>query len=323
MWKRKFTKKIKFLLFFLAAFMVLIVNACSHNSAQPESQERAVTKTSVETKVVEDAFGSVEIPLNPQRIVVLEDHTLLDPILALGIKPVGVVSCDPFCLESFRGIPNDLVANIPDIGTSAMEPSLEKLVSLNPDLIVSNEFNEAIYDQLSAIAPTVLIDYSSMMNFKERLQYFAQLFDKEERATTLLAQYKDRIQQLQQELGERLETAIVSILYFHDAQIFVSGLGSSTHSQILNDVGLQLTQAHQTLETPWAPLSIEALPDYDADYLFLITSDESLSFLDKPVWSTLEAVQNNQVYAVKWDIGGPIGANRVIDDLHKYLVDNS
>lgn len=321
--RRKFIRRIRFLLLLLAAFTILIVNACTHNTAALEGQETSATTMSVETKVVEDAFGSVEVPLHPQRIVVLDDHTFLDPVLALGIKPVGVVSCAPICLEPFRGIPNELVADIPDVGTNAMEPSLEKLVSLNPDLILANEGNEKIYEQLTAIAPTVLTDYNSVMDFKERLRYFAQILGKENRAETLLAQYEERIQQLQQQLGEKTETITVSTLYFHDAQIFAASLEALTHHQIVSDVGLQFTQAHQHLQTPWAPLSVEALPDYDADYLFLITSDESLSFLDQPVWSTLKAVQNKQIYAVKWDVGGPIGANRVIDDLHKYLVDDA
>ena len=320
MWKRKFTRKIRFLLFFLAAFTVLIVNACTHNTVQLGSQETSATTVSAETKVVEDAFGPVEVPLHPQRIVVLDDHTFLDPVLALGIKPVGVVSCAPICLEPFRGIPNEFVADIPDVGTNAMEPSLEQIISLNPDLILANEGNEKIYEQLTAIAPTVLTDYHSVMNFKERLQYFAQILGEENRAGTLLAQYEDQIQQLQRQLGAKLETVTVSTLYFHDSQIFVASLDALTHHQIVSDVGLQFTQSHKNLKTPWASLSIEALPDYDADYLFLITSDESLSFLDQPVWSTLKAVQNNQAYAVKWDVGGPIGANRVIDDLYKYLV---
>ncbi|NJR38046.1 MAG: hypothetical protein HC781_03330 [Leptolyngbyaceae cyanobacterium CSU_1_4] len=72
------------------------------------------------------------------------------------------------------------------------------------------------------------------------------------------------------------------------------------------------------------------LPEYDADVLFLMTehltadfkasNPESLSFLKRPIWSQLKAVQNNQVYKVNWTVGGVIGANRIIDDLSKYLV---
>jgi iron complex transport system substrate-binding protein len=48
-------------------------------------------------------------------------------------------------------------------------------------------------------------------------------------------------------------------------------------------------------------------------------NSETLSFLKQPIWSQLKAVQNKRVYKVKWDVGGAIGANRIIDDLYKYL----
>ncbi|MEH2076321.1 MAG: hypothetical protein V7K57_18310 [Nostoc sp.] len=53
---------------------------------------------------------------------------------------------------------------------------------------------------------------------------------------------------------------------------------------------------------------------------FKQANPEFLSFLQKPIWSKLKAVQNKQVYNVNWNVGGPIGANRIIDDLFKYLV---
>lgn len=319
--RQKITGKIRFSLVLLAALAALTINACRHNSVQIRESAPAAL-TTVETKIVEDAIGQVEIPLDPQRVIVLDDHTVLDPVLALGVKPVGIVPCAPVCLEPFRGIPNELVADIPDVGVNAMEPSLEKIISLNPDLILANETNEKIYKQLSAIAPTVLTDYYSVEDFKERLQHFAQILGRKDQVEEILAQYDERIQKLRQQLGTKLETKTVSVLYFYNSQI-VASIDSLTHYQILSDVGFQFTQAQQKVGASWNPLSLEALPDYDADYLFLITNDQSLSFLSRPVWSTLKAVQNNQVYAVKWDVGGPIGANRIIDDLYKCLIGNA
>lgn len=321
--KQNIVAKIRILLLlFLTTFTILVINACHHSSVQTKNQDKTAIASPVATKIVEDDFGQVEIPLEPQRVIVLDDHTVLDPVLALEIKPVGVVSCSPTCLEPFRGIPEELVVDIPDVGVNAMEPSLEKIVGLNPDLILANGTNKKIYKQLSAIAPTVLNDYHNIADFKGRLQHFAQILGREEKVEEILARYEERIQKLRQRLGTKLETKTVSILYFYNSQI-VPSRDSLTHYQVLSDVGFQFTQAHQNVGISWNPLSLEALPDYDADYLFLITNDQSLSFLEKPVWSTLKAVQNNQVYAVTWDVGGPIGSNRVIDDLYRYLVDNA
>jgi iron complex transport system substrate-binding protein len=96
----------------------------------------------------------------------------------------------------------------------------------------------------------------------------------------------------------------------------------------MSDAGLQLIQTQKEQKEEWLAISIELLPKYDADFLFVVVVYErdsknlrALSFLKQPIWSNLKAVQNKQIYAVQWaGIGGTIGANRVIDDLYKYLV---
>jgi iron complex transport system substrate-binding protein len=77
-------------------------------------------------------------------------------------------------------------------------------------------------------------------------------------------------------------------------------------------------------------LSIETLPEYDADFLFVSKefkrhSENSnlLSFLKQPIWSTLKAARNKQVYVGQWGgVGGPITANQFFDDLYEHFVNS-
>lgn len=324
--RKRDTRKISLFFFFLTAFALLSIAACSSNTVQsPQNQNLKTVRSPVATKIVNDAFGQVEIPLHPQRVVVLDDSVFLDPVLALGIKPVGATSCRR-CIDTFRGIPSDLVTDIQDVG-DFRQPSLEKVLSLKPDLILSYP-NSQSYAQLSAIAPTVAIKYEDLLDFKARLRHFAQILGKSDRAEEVLAQYEARIQQLRQRLGTEPETKTVATIYYYlGTQISVFRPDVFTHSQVLNDVGFQFIQPQNDQKEESLLLSIEVLPEYDADFLFVITSTvkdaeriKSLSFLKQSIWSTLKAVQNQHVYSVNWDVGGPIGANRVIDDLYKYLV---
>jgi len=169
-----------------------------------------------------------------------------------------------------------------------------------------------------------------MYDFKDRLRYVAQVLGKSDRAEELLTQYQNRIQKLRQQLGKQLETKTISVIYLAgSADIFYSYRPDfATYGQILGDVGLRLIQKNQ--KQPELTLSVEVLPKDDADILFVMTEHlsqffkkanaEPLSFLQKPIWSTLKAVKNKQVYRVNWSVGGAIGANRIIDDLFKYLV---
>lgn len=323
------------LLSILTVIIVFAITACNGSTTQLEKKQSSsmAVKLPVETQIVSHALGQVEIPLSPQRIIVLDDHNIIDPLLALSINPVGVISCAG-CQERFPGIPDNLVGDIPDLGIRG-QPSLEKILTLKPDLILAEESHKNSYKILSQIAPTVLIDPSDLYDFKERLRYLAQMLGKSDRAEEILAQYQKRIQQLQQKLGKQIETKTVSVIYptGSAAVFYTSNPNFRTYGQILKDVGLQLIPIQQNQEEFELLSSIEVLPEHDADILFVLTdylatefrekNSTPLSFLKQPIWSQLKAVQSNQVYQVNWTAGGPIGANRIIDDLYKYLVSPS
>ncbi|MBD2345782.1 iron-siderophore ABC transporter substrate-binding protein [Anabaena subtropica] len=318
-------RRYNFLAILLTTLIVLTVAACNSEIGQ----NQIVSRLSVETQIVNHALGAVKIPVKPQRVVVLHDMLLLDPVLALGVKPIGVTSCSACKEERFRGIPSNLVADIPEVG-GISQPDIEKILALKPDLILGTNFQKNYYQLLSAIAPTVLIDYRKLYDFKERLQYIAQVLGKGDRAKEVITKYQQRIQELRQQLGEKLETKTISVIYLlGQGQAFsVYRSDYLAYGQIISDVGLRAIQENQ--KEIEQKLSIEVLPQYDADVLFIMTefltkdfiraNPEPLSFLRKPIWSQLKAVRNQQVYRVNWDVGGTLGANRVIDDLFKYLV---
>jgi iron complex transport system substrate-binding protein len=312
--KENFTNQIKLAFLFLVAVIAVTMFACSGSSTQVNENKNDSTalQLSVATKVVNHAFGQIEIPLHPQRVVVLDGNITLDPMLALGVKPVGSAPCLVCILDNSL---DALAADIPVVG-DVMQPSLEKILSLKPDLILAHQWHESIYPKLSAI------------DLKRELRYVAQIFDKSEEAEKVLSEYDDRIQQFQKKLGTKLRDKTVSIIHLYGSQISACGSGVTTYGQVMSDAGLQLIQAYKDLKNSCTSISLETLPEWDADILFLVVIYEkhedlmSLSFLKQPIWSTLKAVQNKQTYAVNWaSVGGPIGANWLIDELYKYFAD--
>lgn len=107
--------------------------------------------------------------------------------------------------------------------------------------------------------------------------------------------------------------------------------------RILQEVGLSRPTS-QTLDTQTAlrrsgftiadVVSWERLSDIDADVIFVISDDigrphNSLDQLrTQPLWSRLKVVQQGRVYEVGyyWQGFDPISANKVLDDLEKYVV---
>ncbi|NJK52179.1 MAG: hypothetical protein HC936_03940 [Leptolyngbyaceae cyanobacterium SU_3_3] len=74
-------------------------------------------------------------------------------------------------------------------------------------------------------------------------------------------------------------------------------------------------------------VSPEVLEQYDADVLFIMNYDDKPKsfFLDNPMIASLNAVRSNRAYFVdtsRWDGNGPLGVNRILDDIFKYLPNN-
>lgn len=139
----------------LASVIIFTTTACESNTRRADPTELTTQNSptsseqdSVATKTVSHALGQAEIPLDPQRIVVLDANGsfYVDALSSLDIQPIGVSRCsDCVALDNFE----DFLEDIPTVGNNE-QPSLEKIVSLNPDLILGYSWQEGSYFKLSS-----------------------------------------------------------------------------------------------------------------------------------------------------------------------------
>lgn len=314
---------------FLLGIFTIILLWLSHSYLFPNHQfqsSKASTNSQlpVATKLVKHALGETRIPVNPQRIIVLNDVSLLDPVLSLGVKPIGAMSYFPQYDFLFRGVTNEEASGIEIIGVGG-QYSLEKILLLKPDLILMREFQRKNYQELSAIAPTVVIDLPSMnYSFKENLRFIAQVLGKSEKAEEVIAKYYARVKQLQQLMGERLQKIEVSVINLFSDGIIGTYSDNETYNQVLQDIGIKLIPILANQKEDTLVSSIEVLNKYDGDFLFVMSEskDAAKSFFKNPLLHTLKAAKNNQVYKVqqdRWWTFGFFGVNKILDDLFKYL----
>jgi len=107
---------------------------------------------------IEHALGTTTIPAEPKRVVVV-GYTDHEPLLALGVKPVGAMDWFgagtygkwPWEREAWGGKPAAVVSN------KSYEINFERVAAQRPDLILGlyAELKRGDYDKLSKIAPTV------------------------------------------------------------------------------------------------------------------------------------------------------------------------
>jgi iron complex transport system substrate-binding protein len=302
----------------------LIITACSQLVVQENDVSTEQVATDSECRTVQHKLGEVCIPITPQRIVALDPPWTLDPLLALNIKPAGTTFVYLRGEEFFPGLSSDEVAGIEIVGTVG-QPSLEKLLALKPDLILGlDAHDEQNYEQLSAIAPTVLREYDKIkLSFRENFRAIAELVNREEQASEVLAQYQKRVEESRKLLSKHLEGIEVSVIVYSGGSFLVPPRYAN-YFQLLNDIGVRLKPVFAT-QNEYVPFSIEVIGKYDADILFIVNDDRKPLpyFFQNPLISSLKAFKDNRVYVVNPDIWwsyGPLGMNKLLDDISEYLL---
>jgi len=277
------------------------------------------------------------VPLEPQRLVALGN---LEYVLALGLRPIA--SDD---VSRAKGHLQDQVAGIANVG-GGNAPSLEKILTLKPDLILGGDYLDLSYEAMSQIAPTVLLPFSHSGEWKEFFRQVAIALNRSDQAKQVMADYYARIEQFKQAMGgeARLREIDVSIVRVYPDRVNLY-LKDSFCGTIVADAGLSRPPAQDLTAAEAKALSgnpiqysisRERLADADGDVIFLWTyggndqlvqqaKSQKTRLQADPLWSQLQAVQQGRVYDVPgyWIGDGPLAANAVLDDLFKYLVEET
>jgi len=295
------------------------VAACSAGgAADPEA-----TAASAGTRTVEHAMGSTEVPEDVERVVVL-DTGELDAVVSLGVTPVGAVTTD--VSTSLVSYLEDDLSETEPVGTIG-EPNLEAIAALDPDLILSNTVrHEDLYDEFSAIAPTVFAgDVGD--TWKETLRLTGDALGEREEADRLIADYEARAAEVGKSVtgGDAAGTE-VSVVRFLPEQIRLYGEASFIGT-VLADAGFARPASQQVQET-FVEVSAEQISEAEGDVIFtsVYGAPEDTAVADVTggeLWNRLGAVQAGDAHEVSddtWMLGiGVTAANLVLDDIESLL----
>lgn len=252
-------------------------------------------KTSEKTVTVTDVRGEVEIPAEPQRIVDLSGNS--DILSILGYKVIGTANSDAYDYTKFPSYLEETLKGAEILGYSMQDTmDVEAVMNLNPDLIVISTVQEKMYDQLSEIAPTVMIQLEAL-NWKEDVKAFAKVFNKEDAANKWLADYEAKAKEAgeknKSEYGE--DTTYLSFLA-SGGQFFVFD-GAGFGSVLYEDMGLKKPEGMPEQSDISLPVvTYEGLASIKADYIFAIATAEDLAQLQSnAIWNSLPAVKEGKV----------------------------
>jgi iron complex transport system substrate-binding protein len=280
----------------------VVVSCTRQNQSQPDTASTAAT-----------------------RVVALE-WAYVENLLALGIQPIGVADIRGY--NTFVDVEPRLVETVVDVGTR-QEPSLEAIAQLEPTLIIGTQpRHEAIYNSLSAIAPTLLFnpypDSNNLTQFDEMQQTFraiAERVNRRDAGEVVLRQMQatfktasDRLRSMSLAnnsfiLGQFNEAA-PQIRLFTDNALAV---------QVLSQIGLENAWKGQPDRFGFNTVGVEAFPSIEqANFLYIAADNNShlKQLQNHPVWKGLKFVQDNRFYSIgsdTWVFGGPKSAQILVE----------
>ena len=291
---------------------------CASNSATNE--DKAIGKT----VTVTDVRGEVEIPADPQRIVDLSGNS--DILSILGYKVIGTANSDAYDYTKFPSYLEETLSGAEILGYSMQDTmDVEAVMNLKPDLIVISTVQEKMYDALSEIAPTVMIQLEAL-NWKDDVRALAKVFNKEDVANEWLTKYeteaKEEGDKIKAEYGE--DTTYLSFLA-SGGQFFIFD-GAGFGDVLYNDMGLAKPAGMpEQTDISLPVVTYEGLAAIQTDYIFLISTDEDLAQLESnAIWNSLPAVKEGKVVVLPsspyFNQGySPIGREILVNEIGEML----
>jgi cobalamin transport system substrate-binding protein len=257
-------------------------------------------------EVTDEAGRRVRVPVDVRRIVSLAP-SLTEVLYAIGAGP-RVVGVTDFC-----DYPPE-TAGKQKVG-GPMNPSLEQIVALKPDLILAQANGGNRRETVDALdrlgLPVYAADARTVDQVIESAHTLAALVGVEEQGAKLAAELHARLNALKEKLAGRTPRRVFFVVW-HEPLITI---GRNTF--LADAMRLAGGELALDLEQDWPRISLEKVVSVQPDVLvFASTHDEETrrtidELRQLPGWRILDAVRNNRVVILSDAVNRP--APRLID----------
>ncbi|MCH7308441.1 siderophore ABC transporter substrate-binding protein [Acinetobacter sp. NIPH 1852] len=277
---------------------------------------------------VKHMLGSTVVDYLPQRVAVL-DMNEADFLDQLNIPIIGMPKdYVPHFLEKYKSD-----KQIQDLG-AIVQPNMERIYALKPDLILMTPLHVNHYQELSKIAPTIHYDInfndseSDHINLvKDHLMTLGQIFNKEDLAREKALALDAEVKQVQAVTANRPEKALVVL---HNNGAFSNFGIQSRYGFVFNAFGVKPASKAKDTSLHGQPISSEFIKQADPDILYIVDrtavmerrSKVNAETVENPLLRQTKAWKNGRVIFVDADAwyttaASPTSLKIVMDDVKK------
>ncbi|WP_405800377.1 iron-siderophore ABC transporter substrate-binding protein [Streptomyces halstedii] len=300
-----------------------LLAACGSGTADETTGKAPAAATGAFPVTVEHAFGSTEVTKAPQRVVSV-GYTDDQAVLAFGIKPVGMVDQYPnpagqtpdvntqwpWVKDKWGDARPEVIMSNGDSG-----PNYEKIAALRPDLIIAvySEIDQAAYDKLSMIAPTVGRTKGEKELFSAPWQdnalHIAKALGKETEGAALVKGIQDKLDAARAAHPEFAEQTAVPLSWYEDS--VAPFTTTDVRGRLVTGIGFKgATKIDEIADgTFYTVLSPERVDLVDVDRVFVIADKADQEALKKfKLFANLDAVKKGRVSYLLDGEGPAVGA---------------
>ncbi|MED2257049.1 ABC transporter substrate-binding protein [Brevibacillus parabrevis] len=284
-----------------------------NKSSAPESTSTSTAKTDTPAwpRTFKDSLGKeIVIEKKPEKLAALW-YFYPEILVALGEPPAG--STEKEFLASLAYLKGKL-DSAEELGDK-VSPSIEKILSIGPDIILATEQHEKMYDSLEKVAPVITLNTKDIYNdWQYGIRTVAKIIGKDDEAEKVIDKMMNDITTGREALKPMAGESVALILSWDGKTFNVLGEGNPVYKLAFDkEKGLGLSPDHKFTGTNNEFTAFEGISTVQADHIFLIgdiTKKEALmnDLQQSKVWNNLNAVKKGNVHLMDTSAitGGPL-----------------
>lgn len=307
-------KKLRASLVASVAAASLILAGCSSSEGSSESSSQAASSEKI---TIEDNRGSVEVPVNPEKVAIT-DNTAMRTLAEWDVKAVAM---------PLRLAPGNVADKYNADTVSAdlgmhREPNLEAIVAAEPEVVINGNRFEQHYDAIKDLVPDAAMVELTPRDDKpldeeliRETEELGKIFGKEKEADKLVEDFKKAVERAKEAYDDDDKVMAVNVSG-GDIGYVAPGQGV-VYGKLFDLLGMKpaLEVDNASDDHQGDDISVEAIAKADPDFFLVLDRDAAVD-ADNPEYKPAKDIIESNA-ALK-NVEGIKDGNVVYADNHMY-----
>lgn len=310
------------------SLLIILILATAISGCTDQTQQSVVRQEeTVETVEITDMLGrNLTVPSEIENIV-----TSTGPysILVYMLAPEKLAGWNTFTPVDHM-LMDKRYTSLPVVGSwgAAQTANYETIIGLNPQVVTEGytvnkkgQISEHVTERQEKFGsiPVIAINGSiiAIEDGDDTIEYLGQLLDCEEQAASFIHFRSSVLNDIENKVGNIPDDEKVRVYYAEGSTGLKTDPSGSLHSEVITICGaINVADCQLTPGMGMTPVSIEQVAEWNPEVIITTDSEFYNSVYSDPLWTNIDAVQNERVYLSPrnpfcW-IDRPYGVHRVI-----------